>query len=343
MKIILIVYSFLIVIGCKKNSNSETDPVFTEPNRVYISGNFYNPAEPFPKYWENGKAVLLPHGGDDRGRYAGGCSGIAVSGNDVYVCGKYHYNAAYWKNGEVVQLHDNISVSNASSIFISGNDVYVAGNAGDTAAYWKNGQLVKLSDSAGSVATGIAVSGNDIYVSGRIGNYAVYWKNGLVVYLTDGTISETAAGIIISGNDIYITGITETVAAGDLSVEYWRNGVFTKLTPINSGSSKASGDYYLAISNNDVYVATSMTDFSTASPYFSYIIYWKNGQQVTVNNKGKSAIVTGIAVLGNDVYLSGYEIVNSLYYAKYWRNGQGSVLSDGVYNESTNGIVVLPK
>jgi hypothetical protein len=139
-------------------------------------------------------------------------TGIAVSGQGVYVCGITNLNTSvygdtiaplnitsprgiYWKNGKPVFL----GVGTTSGIAVLGDDVYVCGNSIDysnynnTAIYWKNGIKTVLSSNNAST-TGIAVSGNDVYISGKIGDYAVYWKNGVVDTLGKGGASAITIG-----------------------------------------------------------------------------------------------------------------------------------------------------
>ncbi|HUH47273.1 MAG TPA: hypothetical protein VLZ54_08985 [Arenibacter sp.] len=101
----------------------------------------------FPMYWKNDEAIILDS------RY-GEVHQITKSGQDVYVVGffnKYNSNstghtAAYWKNGELVELEDN---AQAYGIYIDGDDVYVSGSVGRVPVdykpcYWKNGVRVDL-------------------------------------------------------------------------------------------------------------------------------------------------------------------------------------------------------
>jgi hypothetical protein len=55
---------------------------------------------------------------------------------DIYVAGDYNRIAAYWKNGQLIQLA--LSESIARSIAVVGNDVYVAGEEGDLFRYGNN-------------------------------------------------------------------------------------------------------------------------------------------------------------------------------------------------------------
>ncbi|MBP6588521.1 MAG: hypothetical protein KA229_00360 [Chitinophagaceae bacterium] len=76
-------------------------------------------------------------------------NGIAVDGNDIYLCG-WEYNgtvgiAKYWKNGIPVTISDGIRTARANAIAIKNNVIYIAGevqganNSSDYATVWKNG------------------------------------------------------------------------------------------------------------------------------------------------------------------------------------------------------------
>lgn len=338
MKLLISAFAFLILISCKKNSSADTNQE-PEINQVFVVGNSSDFAEPNPEYWKNGERFALPGGITYNGRNAQLATGIAVSQEDVYVCGRYSYGAAYWKNEIPISLDS--AGSFASAITISGNDVYIAGmRPGGGAVYWKNGQRIILSDSSNSSAGGIVISGNDVYIVGQIGDYAVYWKNGQVTYLSDGVNSASASSIAISGNDVYIAG-GEHTSTGDFFGEYWKNGQATKITVSSNPSLLTSGSY-VAVSNNDVYITSSIIDPSNPSPGFSYIMYWKNGNPVTITDTNGTASVSGIAVVGEDVYISGTEVRDSRDFAAYWRNGQKVALGDDAHDVFTNGIVVLP-
>jgi hypothetical protein len=135
MKFILAFLTVLVITGCKRDN-------FSEPNHVYVAGHGLEGTLFVAKYWKDGHEVILP--GD--GVLHSVATGIAVSANDVYVCGTYAGRAAYWKNTLPVPLADPVTPSYASSITVSSSDVYVAGSFDGKATYWKNNQPVVLED-----------------------------------------------------------------------------------------------------------------------------------------------------------------------------------------------------
>ncbi|WP_343110440.1 hypothetical protein [Mucilaginibacter sp.] len=116
--------------------------------------------------------------------------------------------AGYIKDGVLVKVQDTISSSEATAIAISGNDVYMCGGAitNNTfnGVYWKNGIKIQLEANGQAVVKAIAVSGNDVYVAGS-NNGATIWKNGQIIFHDNGMFS-VASSIVIDGNDIYAGG-----------------------------------------------------------------------------------------------------------------------------------------
>jgi hypothetical protein len=165
-------------------------------NNVYVSGSIYyinydgvgaygNNAI----YWTNSALVNLYQHGYGGAVYPA-TTGVAVSGNDVYVAGNMDIDAdsmawcGYWKNNTKVDLlfRSGGTYASTTGIAVSGSDVYVIGNyispSGGQAVYWKNGNLNTLPGGAG--ATAIATFGSDVYIVGGDADGAHFdiWKNG---------------------------------------------------------------------------------------------------------------------------------------------------------------------
>jgi hypothetical protein len=325
MKLTLIAFAILIITSCKKDNYIET-------NYVYVAGHIINGAISMGKYWKDGQPIDLPGNGDNYGTTCG----IAISGNDVYVCGIYGGRGAYWKNGIPFPLGENASY--VSSITVSGNDVYVAGIMDGVAAYWKNQQGIKLTDTLiNSAALSIAVAGNDVYTAGFSGSKTVYWKNKQMVVLGDTVNTLWAKSICVSAGDVYVTD-QRFDNTGAYS-EYWKNGQSVRLNIDNQVYLQGNNYVGISVSNNNVYLVTTLSKLSGGN---TFITYWKNGEAFPIRTYG-DAFATGIAVAGNDVYISGYEMRNGRGIAKYWRNGRGISLSDGSQHEFANAIVVAPR
>lgn len=63
---------------------------------------------------------------------------------------------------------------------------------------------------------------------------------------------------------------------------------------------------------------------------------WKNDTAIKLTDGTKQAIAKGIVVVGNDIYIAGYEGTT----AKYWKNGVATNLNTGTTNAIANAIFV---
>src|SRR5690606_32058552 len=114
------------------------DMMVTENGDVYIAGSRPVGGAAVATYWKNGVATSLIH---DNYSYA---TGIAISGNDVYVSGfSTETNtgsskpiALYWKNGVPVTLTDGSLYGYATKLAVVGNDVHVVGYEHDEVGNW---------------------------------------------------------------------------------------------------------------------------------------------------------------------------------------------------------------
>ena len=245
-------------------------------NDVYVAGDIIAlNGNLVAAYWKNGTITKL---GDSTS--STGANAIAVNRNGVFVAGRGATGAVYWKNGSMVSLTGS-DQSETSGIALSGNDVYVAGMvanpSGYVATYWKNGTATTLTSGSGiSITGGIATDGNDVYVSGTLvgflQNTAVYWKNGVQVNLTDQATTASAGGIAVNGGNVYVAGEAEllanaSVSPGVTSMLYWKNGALVNpqsMAAANSGTEIGG----IALAGTDVYVAGN---------FGNYPGYWKNG------------------------------------------------------------------
>ncbi|HNX95365.1 MAG TPA: hypothetical protein PKL14_09405 [Holophaga sp.] len=174
----------------------------------------------------------------------------------------------------------------------------------------------------------------DVYVAGYqwgtgMDNTAVYWKNGRPVKLDPGVSGGFGAtAITVSKGDVYVVG--NQFGNNPNAALYWKNG-----TPVPlSASGRANA---IAVSSTgDVYV---VGDDATGAKL------WKNGigtkLNVTSMTPLKSAIATGIALVGQDVYVSGAVTKEGSMdnaQAIYWKNGQDTLL--GTANLSCASCII---
>jgi hypothetical protein len=52
-----------------------------------------------------------------------------------------------------------------------------------------------------------------------------------------------------------------------------------------------------------------------------YVACWKNGEPVTLQSAGTGLLARSIAIVGNDIYISGFVVENGKQVACYWKNG----------------------
>ena len=185
-------------------------------------------------YWKNNVLVKLTNGLTHVSAYA-----IAINGNDIYVAGSVNGNAAYWKNGNLINLINssypsNYGVAAANSIVINGNDVYFGGttiapNGNTVATYWKNGVAVDLTNgSKNAGVNAIAIDNdNNVYAAGYVDTtntrtIATYWKNGVPTMLPEATSYTLCNGIAIKGANVYVTEVGPQCG-------YWKNNTFVNL------------------------------------------------------------------------------------------------------------------
>ncbi|MBC7641434.1 MAG: hypothetical protein H7174_03710 [Flavobacterium sp.] len=204
---------------------------------VYVSGIATNPSGTYvPTYWKNGIATYLPTNYSGPG-LLGLSTGIAVSGNAIYVSGfealnssgtNYAINAKYWRNGVVTNL-TNYTINNrvyAHDIAIAGNDVFVAGSLDYRAVYWRNGVVTTLSGTSSNSAA-ISLVGSDVYVFGdeqTAGtSNAVYWKNGISTNLSNGSSFDGIVDGAVVGSDVFAIGGSSVSWGGVSTAKYWKN------------------------------------------------------------------------------------------------------------------------
>ena len=153
-------------------NNASSTGIVVSGNDVYVCGFTITGGRANAVYWKNGQQIALSaQDVPEQSAYASAGSyatGIAVHGNDVYVCGNFvptsnlWPSAVYWKNGQQIILaavDDSSGMMGAMTrgIAVSGNDVYVCGttysSGTSTAVYWKNGQKVELGTGVANAIT----------------------------------------------------------------------------------------------------------------------------------------------------------------------------------------------
>lgn len=297
---------------------------------VYIAG-FTRDANgrQYAAYWKSGQLTKLTNGtGRDEART------IAVSGYDVHVGGfkmiGVNRVAAYWKNGQQMQLNLTGNYSGKATevyaIKTVGNDVYIfvtQPNRMSTSDplyyyYYKNGNPVK-----------ILISDDEI--------------RGEFRGVTRGYKSEHF--FVTANGDVYEAGVVADYDDSRDRVVYWKNGhrvterASEKLQKTNASVQVTS---IYVTPNGDVYIAGNKPTGKTASETKIQAVYWKNGNEVTVTTNLWNTYTSSIFVDGSNVYVAGYETkAPSHFSAMYWKNGIKTILHNydtDQYDASTASI-----
>lgn len=173
----------------------------------------------------------------------------------------------------------------------------------------------------------------DIYVLGDEGTEGLnhyqplYWKNGEPnVFNHEAAADMIFNRIAVADNKVYVVG--ERVYSSSRATAFFEvDGNFEELTE-SSGFASATDIY---VSDGDMYIGGIKNESGSVTS----IVYWKNGELVTVasgtlgNTSGGS-----IAVKGNDVYIAGMLNGDLM----YWKNGT-SVSLEGGSGEVTDIVV----
>ncbi len=239
----------------------------------------------------------------------------------------------------------------ANAGFVYTDDVYVAGSytTGGIGypAYWKNGQKVELLDLNGKKEEGevmdIAVSGSDIYAVGYCkpsSKQVILWKNGKAIKVTEDDKIASVSAIAISGTDVYIAG-NQKGANNKFVPMYWKiNGNVSIPSKDLTQGAYPNNDVYgkaIALIKNKIYVTGFIFNLSA-----SQAALWTDDgtviSQSILNNTPANAYGCGFAILGNDVYIGGYEDYN----VKFWKNDKNYHVdfSTTHHSATSNGRII---
>ncbi|PXY45875.1 hypothetical protein [Flavobacterium hydrophilum] len=146
---------------------------------------------------------------------------------------------------------------------------------------------------------------------------ASVWIDGAPTILSNTAISSVANAVASYNNDIYVAG-TESVNNGNTILKVWKN---------NSGENVTDGNHLveatdLTVNEGNIYIAGN----EFIGPLNSSIAtVWKNGQAIRLSDKISEA--NAVYVLNNDVYVTGYKVINDKKTAIVWKNGVETVLT----------------
>ncbi len=195
-----------------------------------------------------------------------------------------------------------------------------------------------------------------VYVMGGYwdsnGNETVcYWKDGTITNLSlpPGTRNavEATTGIAIQGNNVYVSG-GYINSNGYRTACYWVNGTRTDLSVPDEikdffDTTETTG---IAVQGNNVYVS-GLIDDGLPCYWVNGTCYWANetetGPYLSLPDRFEYAEATGIAIQGNNVYVSGYYVdSNGNETGCYWKDRTRTDLSvpPGYHGSAIGGIAV---
>lgn len=279
-------------------------------------------------YYYNGQLVTLNGQADNADTYA---NSIYVDGDDVYVAGMEDFQAIYWKNGEVNYLPQG---TGATGIVSKNGKVYICGYEatmdGDVACCWINNKRYLLDN--GTRTSGIAVDdAGHVYIVGYYLDrktfvyYMRYWTDAESAEISRyGINSKTSCegraicldyNHVKNGHPFICLAGMETSQNGSVNKQW----VERRETPLAS----AFGNEVSAMAACNGKVYTCGNDLKTAKYWVTTI--GPNGEGLNLTSKSLTDNklewkATGISVLEDDVYVTGYETKRT-HAPVVWKNG----------------------
>jgi hypothetical protein len=345
-----------IVAISKDNNNLKATAALTvlKSYNIIIAGTAgLNRYDNYAVYWKNGLRTLLSKYNYSPASYS--ATGIQLVGDDIYICGNYlpagYLYPIYWKNEEPHLPVDafNSTMHYTNAIAVADNKVYLAGfyeevpNStfvyGYGRAYYceDNGDSAKyvyLNDGTSDCqAFGIAVNNGDVIVAGSQAKdnfhfVTSFWKNnssGVSLLSPDDGFYQALA-VVQHGTDYYFSGYGGCPDYTCSSTAYvWTSN--NQVIPLTSGNTVAQA-HCMAFSGNVLYVG----GYEKNDSGIAVATYWRiDGNQVSsrkVSDGSLNSMIDGIAVSGNDIFLSGKQTGSNMNsvdsnYAKCWRAYEG--------------------
>ncbi|MBK1897487.1 hypothetical protein [Chryseobacterium paridis] len=286
---------------------------------------------------------------------------------DVYVSGKENNQFCYWKNGIKHNIATNSSESNPSKVFVSGNEVYIKGRYGywKNGNYTTYYQAAGMTSSDVIDIFDFYVKGGNIYFVGytwQPTNPApdkyefCFWKNGVKTLLFKDTFTYNDNCTITEFNsDVYVGA--QKKLSGNTNQGYFKNTTFYPITT-------SSQNFTEIISNeNNVYftsfnfyknlitgVQTSFTPTPTTGGYLPaldlndvYIngrtgIYYKNSN--LIYSSSPSPIIRDLKVTDQNIYMV-RSTLNNTEFKIYINNVETQAIQNTNFDSAFNNITVV--
>jgi major membrane immunogen (membrane-anchored lipoprotein) len=356
----LLVIAFIAILtACSKDDAKTepiTNPVTETPANVYVVG--YEGIYPAvtQKLWTNDVGTTINEGK---------IKSIFVKGFDIYTCVRQGNGGSstikYSKNGVYTEIRPTINQEfpNVNDIAVdNNNNIYIVGQLAGKATLWifrADGTSVGIRTFSNEISEIFAVEtyNDNVYMVGyerssTSYNKAKYWKLNSSISInltTEADYDGAATSITIKNGNIYIAGYSKD-NSGKAIVKYWKNQNLTNIAEDHQFVDPYGRSLQVHIGvtdNEDVYIAGSQytpSYQSSTGQSTNKAIYWKNGIKYDLSNGVNFENTTGIATIGNDVYISGFD--NN--FAKYWKNGAAKILSipTSTYGD-TSSIFVTKK
>src|SRR5690606_30231710 len=163
-----------------------------------------------------------------------------------------------------------------------------------------------------------------IYILGEGGTESLdqyqplYWKNGEPNEFDHESIGDMFFfGMAVAEGTVYATG-ERIYSSSRATAFHWQNNNFAELTESNGFASGKD----ICVANGDIYIGGIKNESASVTS----IVYWKNGELVTVASGALGSTSGGsIIVQGKDDYVAG--VVDGV--PMYWKNGNGVALEGG--------------
>ena len=285
--------------------------------------------------------------------------GIAILGTDVYIGGFFTsaggisaHKVAKW-NGSSWSAVGSYPGENVYDINLSGTTLYAGGGIWNpdiqsfegSISAWDGTTWSTVGSNIDGAVWSIEASGTDVYAAGNFStiggvpaNAVAKWNgsgwsnlgSGLDLYLQD---------LAVHGTDIYAAGISHVGNGTSVgTVKKWNGSGWTALgSPMtNPGPGSYAAVYSIAVSGSDVYAGGQ---FAAAGGTPARGIAKWNGSGWLAVGSWASAYVPRLAVLGGDLFASGYfdspAGTRRADGIARWNGSAWSALGSGVYNAPT--------